>query len=215
MLPESEPATARAASSVRVGGGRCAGYPGSGRRNIPPGRAPSGGPGCMGRGAAGGSGRRLPALPPCPERRLSRARERGRGAREGAEEGPAAGRERQGSSAASPLPLPARPPAAAAAAAELRHRPGEAGRAGPSLPPRRARPCPVSCRRHWACARAPQGRAGLGGGQGASQRAAAAQPSQPPGSGGRCEESAACPSAPLGPALPAKPVSFSSSTQNG
>lgn len=144
LLPESEPATARAASSVRGGGGRRAGYPGSGRRNIPPGRAPSGGPGCMGRGAAGGSGRRLPALPPCPERRLSRVPARGRGAREGAEEGPAAGRERQGSSTASPLPLPARPPAAAAATAALRHRPGEAGRAGPSRPPRRARPCPVS-----------------------------------------------------------------------
>lgn len=37
----------------------------------------------MGRGAAGCTGRRLPALPPCPERRLSRAPERGRGLREG------------------------------------------------------------------------------------------------------------------------------------
>lgn len=114
-------------------------------RKHPPGEGSPRRAGLHGEGAAGGSGRRLPALPPRPERRLRRAPEqggRGGGAREGAEEGPAAGRERQrqGGRAASPLPLSARPPAAAA----LRHRPGEAGRREPGRPPRRARPCPVS-----------------------------------------------------------------------
>lgn len=118
-----------AAAAARVGARRGAGsilrprrgrtgaaYPGGGRGNIPPGRAPRGGPGCMGRGrpgAARGSGRRLPALSPRPERRLRRAPERGGGREEGRRgKGRRKGRRRAGKGrAAAPRPRRRYPPA--------------------------------------------------------------------------------------------------------
>lgn len=152
--------------------------PAAAAETSPRGGLPAAGRAAWGGGRPGAAGGGSQPFLPARSGRLSRAPERGRGggAREGAEEGPAAGRERQGSSAASPLPLPARPPAAAAAAAAaLRHRPGEVGRAGPSRAALRAGPAPAPSaapplthgRRppcHWACAAAAagQGSARLG-----------------------------------------------------
>lgn len=211
-LPGAEEADAAAAA--RVGARHGAGSilrPGRGRaarrlsrqrpQKHPPGEGSQRRAGLHGEGAAGGSGRRLPALPPCPERRLSRAPERG-----GAGEGPAAGRERQGSSAASP-PAPPLPPRSGIARARRCRRP-EPGRAEPGRPPRRARPCPVSRAAAGHLQRA--GTAALG-----SARYGTAQPprhrqrpSRESGAGRaaladrgveRCEQSAACTQAPLRP----------------
>lgn len=103
----------------------------------------------MGRGAAGGSGRRLPALPPCPERPAESgtgAGEGGGGAgggggRAGGGQGKA-GQQRRVPAAAT------RPPPCCRCRRRRRAEasPGRGGprRAEPSRPPRRARPCPVS-----------------------------------------------------------------------
>lgn len=148
-----------AAAAARVGARRGAGsilrprrgrtgaaYPGGGRGNIPPGRAPRGGPGCMGRGrpgAARGSGRRLPALSPRPERRLRRAPERGGGGRrEG--EGRGGGRAGGGQGKAG---RPRRVPAAAIRPPpDCRRAEASPGRGGPPSAP--GPPLPRQPRRH-------------------------------------------------------------------